>query len=122
MKYSCKNCGKDFTSNINQVMINDWILSGKTYIHSDGTKAEYKEVSTSCDKTTCDEFGDYSKKEIKTIVIDTKAGFYKITTDVVGYYSTSSHQIGEDVLSVALARIKLNDGINDLSEYQITIK
>jgi len=48
MKYSCKNCGKDFTSAINQVMINDWILSGKTYIHSDGTKAEYKEVSTSC--------------------------------------------------------------------------
>tara|TARA_R110001599_G_scaffold81559_1_gene220061 strand:+ start:90 stop:452 length:363 start_codon:yes stop_codon:yes gene_type:complete len=120
MKYSCKNCGKDFTSNINQVMINDIILSGRKYINSDGVEEKYKEVKTSCDEFS--EFCDYSKKEIKTIVIDTKAGFYKITTDVVGYYSTSSHQIGEDVLSVALARIKLNDGINDLSEYQITIK
>tara|TARA_R110001599_G_scaffold181018_1_gene373712 strand:+ start:585 stop:776 length:192 start_codon:yes stop_codon:yes gene_type:complete len=54
MKYSCKKCGKDFTSNINQVMINDIISSGRKYINSDGTEAKYKEVKTSCDKTNCE--------------------------------------------------------------------
>ena len=49
MKYSCKNCGKDFTSAINQVMINEIILSGKKYINSDGTEAKYKEVKTNCE-------------------------------------------------------------------------
>ena len=54
MKYSCKKCGKDFTSNINQVMINDIILSGKKYINSDGVEEKYKEV-----KTSCDEFSEF---------------------------------------------------------------
>ena len=63
-----------------------------------------------------------NKKEIKAIVVDVKNGFYKITTDVVGYYSSSSHYIGENVLENVLNRIKVNDGINDLSEYELIIK
>ena len=63
-----------------------------------------------------------NKKEIKAIVVDVKSGFYKIITDVVGYYSSSSHYIGENVLENVLNRIKVNDGINDLSKYQLIIK
>ena len=63
-----------------------------------------------------------SKKEIKVIVVDTNGGFYKITTDVVEYYSSSSHYVGENVLENVLNRIKVNDGVNDLSEYELIIK
>ena len=63
-----------------------------------------------------------NKKEIKAIVVDVKSGFYKITTDVVGYYSSSSHYVGENVLENVLNRIKINDGVNDLSKYQLIIK
>ena len=64
-----------------------------------------------------------SKKEIKVIVVDTKNGYYKITTDVEGYYSTSTQGgYGENVLQVVLDRIKLNDGVNDLSKYELIIK
>ena len=63
-----------------------------------------------------------NKKEIKAIVVDVKSGFYKITTDVVGYYSCSSHYVGENVLENVLNRIKVNDGVNDLSKYQLIIK
>ena len=63
-----------------------------------------------------------NKKEIKVIVVDIKGGFYKIITDVVGYYSSSSHYVGENVLENVLNRIKVNDGINDLSEYKLIIK
>ena len=44
MIITCKKCKKDLTSKTNQMMINSIILSGKTYTHSDGTKAEYKEI------------------------------------------------------------------------------
>ena len=64
-----------------------------------------------------------NKKEMKVIVVDTKNGFYKITTDVEGYYSTSTQGgYGENVLQVVLDRIKVNDGVNDLSEYELIIK
>ena len=64
-----------------------------------------------------------NKKEIKTIVVNIKGGFYKITTDVEGYYSSSTQGgYGDNVLNVVLDRIKANDGINDLSEYQLIIK
>ena len=64
-----------------------------------------------------------NKKEIKVIVVDTKGGFYKITTDVKGYYSTYTQSgYGENVLQVVLDRIKVNDGVNDLSKYQLIIK
>ena len=63
-----------------------------------------------------------NKKEMKVIVVDINGGFYKITTDVVGYYSSSSHYIGNNVLENVLNRIKVNDGINDLSKYQLIIK
>ena len=43
MRYECKYCGENQTGNVIQDMINDVILSGRNYIHSDGTKAEYKE-------------------------------------------------------------------------------
>ena len=63
-----------------------------------------------------------NKKEMKVIVVDTNGGFYKITTDVVGYYSSSSHYIGDNVLENVLNRIKVNDGVNDLSKYELIIK
>ena len=64
-----------------------------------------------------------SKKEIKVIVVDINGGFYKITTDVEGYYSSSTQGgYGENVLQVVLDRIKANDGVNDLSKYQLVIK
>ena len=44
MIINCKKCKKDLTNKTNQMMINSIILSGKTYTHSDGTKAEYKKV------------------------------------------------------------------------------
>ena len=49
MMINCKKCGKDMTNKVNQAMINEIILSGKTYIHSDGTQAKYQEVSTMCE-------------------------------------------------------------------------
>ena len=63
------------------------------------------------------------KKEIKVIVVDIKNGFYKITTDVKGYYSTSTQGgYGENGLQVVLDLIKVNDGVNDLSKYELIIK
>jgi len=63
-----------------------------------------------------------NKKEMKVIVVDINSGFYKITTDVEGYYSTSSQYVGDNVLENVLNRIKVNDGINDLSKYELIIK
>ena len=61
-----------------------------------------------------------NKKEIKVIVVDINGGFYKITTDVEGYYSTTTQGgYGDNVLQVVLDRIKLNDGVNDLSKYEL---
>ena len=34
---------------VKQEWINELILSGKTYTHSDGTQAEYKEISKLCE-------------------------------------------------------------------------
>ena len=63
-----------------------------------------------------------NKEEIKVIVVDINGGFYKVITDVKGYYSTASHYVGENVCSVILNRIKVNDGVNDLSKYELIIK
>ena len=64
-----------------------------------------------------------NKKEMKVIVVDIKNGFYKITTDVEGYYSTSTQGgYGDNVLQVVLDLIKVNDGVNDLSKYELIIK
>ena len=64
-----------------------------------------------------------NKKEIKVIVVDINGGFYKITTDVEGYYSTCTQSgYGENVLQVILDRIKVNDGVLDLNEYELIIK
>ena len=64
-----------------------------------------------------------NKKETKVIVVDIEGGFYKIITDVVGYYSTTTQGgYGDDVLNVVLNRIKVNDGVNDLSKYELIIK
>ncbi len=52
MIINCKKCKKDLTSKTNQMMINSIILSGKTYIHSNGTQAEYKEISKLCECNT----------------------------------------------------------------------
>jgi hypothetical protein len=42
------NCKIDVSNYVTQQWINELILNGKTYIHSDGTQAEYKEVSKLC--------------------------------------------------------------------------
>ena len=63
------------------------------------------------------------EEEIKVIVVNIKGGFYKITTDVEGYYSSSTQGgYGDNVLNVVLDRIEANDGVNDLSEYELIIK
>ena len=43
---------EEYINNVMQVWINELILSGKTYTHSDGTKAEYKEISKMCECNT----------------------------------------------------------------------
>ena len=48
MMMNCKKCKKDVGNNVMQVWINELILNGKTYINSDGTQAEYKEISKLC--------------------------------------------------------------------------
>ena len=48
MMINCKKCGKDVGNYVTQQWINELILNGKTYTHSDGTKAEYKEISKLC--------------------------------------------------------------------------
>ena len=49
MIINCKKCGKDVGNNVMQVWINELILSGKTYINSDGTQAKYQETSIMCE-------------------------------------------------------------------------
>ena len=49
MRFECKKCGKDMSDNVMQVWINEFILSGRKYIHSDGTEAKYQEVTTNCE-------------------------------------------------------------------------
>ena len=64
-----------------------------------------------------------NKKETKVIVVNINSGFYKIITDVEGYYSSSTQSgYGSNVLNVVLDRIEVNDGVNDLSEYELIIK
>jgi hypothetical protein len=48
MLINCKKCGKDVGNNVTQMWINELILNGKTYTHSDGTQAKYQEVSKLC--------------------------------------------------------------------------
>ena len=52
MIMTCKKCKKDVGNNVMQVWINELILSGKTYIHSDGTQAKYQEISKLCECNT----------------------------------------------------------------------
>jgi hypothetical protein len=65
-----------------------------------------------------------NKKEMKVIVVDINSGFYKITTDVEGYYSTSSQYVGDNVLENVLNRIEESKecSYSDLSEYELIIK
>ena len=53
MIFKCKKCGKDVGNNVTQVWINEIILSGRKYIHSDGTEARYKEVKLNCESSQC---------------------------------------------------------------------
>ena len=48
MIINCKKCRKDIGNYVTQQWINELILNGKTYIHSDGTQAEYKKISKLC--------------------------------------------------------------------------
>ena len=43
MKFECKKCKEDVGNNVVRVWINELILSGKTYINSDGTEAVYQD-------------------------------------------------------------------------------
>ena len=82
------------------------------------TRNELKELWFSIPKEVFE-----NKKEMKVIVVDTNGGFYKIITDVVGYYSTTTQGgYGDNVLNVVLDRIQVNDGVNDLSKYELIIK
>ena len=65
-----------------------------------------------------------NKKEMKVIVVDINSGFYKITTDVEGYYSTSSQYVGDNVLKDVLNRIEESKecSYSDLSKYELIIK
>ena len=49
MRFECRKCGKDMSNNVMQAGINEIILSGRKYIHSDGTEAKYKKVTTKCE-------------------------------------------------------------------------
>ena len=49
MQINCKICGKDVGNSVMQVWINELILNGKTYTNSDGSQAEYKEISKLCE-------------------------------------------------------------------------
>ena len=80
------------------------------------TRNELKELWFSIPKQV-------NKKEMKVIVVDINNGSYKITTDVEGYYSSTTQAgYGDNVLNVILDRIKVNNGVNDLSKYQLIIK
>ena len=52
MRFECKKCGKNMSNNVMQVWINELILSGKTYINSDGTQAKYQEINKLCECNT----------------------------------------------------------------------
>ena len=52
MIINCKKCGKDVGNNVTQVWTNELILSGKTYINSDGTQAKYQEINKLCECNT----------------------------------------------------------------------
>ena len=52
MIITCKKCGKDVGKNVMQVWINGLISNGRTYIKSDGTIAEYKEINKMCECNT----------------------------------------------------------------------
>ena len=43
MMINCKKCGEDIGNNVVRVWTNELILSGKTYINSDGTEAVYQD-------------------------------------------------------------------------------
>ena len=50
-------------------------------------------------------------------------GYVEIVRDGPdGYSSSTQGGYGENVLQIVLDRIKLNDGINDLSKYELIIK
>ena len=48
MIITCKKCGVEVGNYVTQKWINELILSGKSYTHSDGTQAEYKEINKLC--------------------------------------------------------------------------
>lgn len=49
MQINCKKCGEDVGNYVTQQWINEIILSGKTYVKSDGTEAKYQEISKLCE-------------------------------------------------------------------------
>ena len=66
MIFKCKKCGKDMSDNVTQVWINDIILSGRKYIHSDGTEAEYKELEEQIPVLDWSKLSEYESEDYTT--------------------------------------------------------
>ena len=45
MRHECKKCGKDETRNVNNILINEIVLSGRIYIDSSGNEVGLQEIS-----------------------------------------------------------------------------
>ena len=45
MRYNCKRCGKDETRNVNNILINEIISSGRIYIDSSGNEVGLQKIS-----------------------------------------------------------------------------
>jgi hypothetical protein len=61
------------------------------------------------------------KKEVRAIIVDSKAGIVKIVEDTKdGYHSFSTHQ-GENALQYALDRRKENNGFTDYTKFELIL-
>ena len=65
---------------------------------------------------------DPDKKQENTIIVETSYGHVTITRDGPDGYSSFKTNQGENALQYALDRMSENDGVRDLSKYQLIIK
>ena len=63
-----------------------------------------------------------NKKQENTILVETNYGHVTITRDGPDGYSSFKTSQGEYALQYAIDRMSENDGIRDLSKYQLIIK
>ena len=66
---------------------------------------------------------DKNKKQVNTILVETECGHVTITRDGPSGYSSFKTNQGENALQYALDRMKEgDDGLRDLSKYELIIK